>query len=423
MNVLIIGSGGREHALAWKIAQSPHLTKLFCAPGNAGIASLATCVDIAADDIYKLRDFALQHHIDLTVVGPELPLTLGIADVFQEAGLRVFGPSRAAARLEGSKVFAKKLMQHAGIPTADFAVFDDPESARRYVIKKGGACVVKVDGLAAGKGVFPCATPEEACTAITRIMVDNEFGSAGNAIVIEEFLEGEEASFICVTDGITITPLPSSQDHKRVFDDDRGPNTGGMGAYSPAPVVTPDVERKVMTSIMEPLLHALSSHGIEYQGVIYAGLMIHNNLPRVLEFNVRFGDPETQPIVVRLDNDLLELMSAVVDKRLASYTVVCDPRPAVCVVMAAGGYPGQYEKGQVIQGLETAASLPDTVIFHAGTAVKNGVVVTNGGRVLGVTARGDSIAHAIERAYAAVRSISWHNVHYRHDIGRRALGR
>ena len=423
MKVLIIGSGGREHAIAWKISQSQRLSKLFCAPGNAGIASIATCIDIAADDIYSLCDFALKEGIDLTIVGPELPLTLGIADVFQESGLAVFGPSRSGACLEGSKIFAKNLMRDAGIPTADFAVFHDVAAAHHFVQTKGGPCVVKADGLAAGKGVFPCSTADEAHAAIDRIMLHKEFGSAGDSIVIEDFLEGEEASFICFTDGTSILPLPSSQDHKRAFDGDRGPNTGGMGAYSPAPIITPEIEQKIMDIIMQPLLRVLSKNGIEYRGIIYAGLMVQQGMPRVLEFNVRFGDPETQPILFRLQNDLLELMCATVEKRLSSYRIVCDPRPAVCVVMAAGGYPGHYEKGHRIEGLDVAASFPDTFVFHAGTALKEGNFVTAGGRVLGVTARGDSIADAIKHAYTAVSAISWKDVHYRKDIGRRALDR
>lgn len=423
MKVLIIGSGGREHALAWKISQSPRLSKLFCAPGNAGIASIATCIDIAADDIHALRDFAIHEGIDLTVVGPELPLTLGIADVFKESGLAVFGPSRIGARLEGSKIFAKNLMRYAGIPTADFEVFYDPAAAHHFVQTKGCPCVVKADGLAAGKGVFPCNTPDEAHAAIDRIMTQREFGSAGDAIIIEEFLDGEEASFICFTDGTTILPLPSSQDHKRVYDGDCGPNTGGMGAYSPAPIITPEVEQKIMDMIMHPLLHTLSDKGIEYIGIIYAGLMVHEGMPRVLEFNVRFGDPETQPILFRLENDLLDLMCAAVEKRLSSCRIICDPKPAVCVVMAAGGYPGHYEKGHRIEGLDVAASFPDTFVFHAGTTFKEGAIVTAGGRVLGVTARGDSIADAIKRAYTAVSVISWKDVHYRKDIGRKALNR
>jgi len=423
MKVLIVGGGGREHALAWKISQSPHLTSLFCAPGNAGIASVATCIDIPADDIRALCDFAAKKHIDLTVVGPEVPLTLGIVDLFESKGLRIFGPSRSGAQLEGSKIFAKNLMREAGIPTASFEVFYDAEQARRFVQTRNAPCVVKADGLAAGKGVFPCRSAQEALEAIDHIMVKKEFGEAGNGIVIEDFMEGEEASFICFTDGSTILPLPSSQDHKRIFDDDQGPNTGGMGAYSPAPVITPEVETRIMHTILHPLLRALSARRIDFKGIIYAGLMIHKGVPQVLEFNVRFGDPETQPILFRLKNDLLELMLATVERRLSSCTIDCDPRPAVCVVMASGGYPGAYTKGHTINGLDALTSLPDTVVFHAGTAYKDNAIVTSGGRVLGVTARADTIQAAIQRAYDAVASISWVGVHYRRDIGRRALGR
>jgi len=423
MKVLIIGGGGREHALAWKISQSPQLTKLYCAPGNAGIASCAECVPIPSDNICALKEFAVKNSIDLTVVGPELPLTLGIADLFTGSGLRIFGPTRAAAQLEGSKIFSKMIMRDAGIPTADFAVFTEPDAAKKHIHKKNTPCVVKADGLAAGKGVFPCRTPDEASAAVDLIMLKKEFGNAGASIVVEDFLEGEEASFICFTDGKTVIPLPSSQDHKRIFDDDRGPNTGGMGAYSPAPVITPSLEQKVMNTVMYPLIKALAGRSIQFKGIVYAGLMIADGIPRVLEFNVRFGDPETQPILFRLDGDLLDLMNSVIDERLATCTIACDPRPSVCVVMASGGYPDSYDKGHVISGLADAARIPDTFVFHAGTTLKNNTIVTSGGRVLGVTSRGPTIQSAIQTAYAAVDKITWQGVHFRRDIARRALAR
>ena len=423
MKVLVVGGGGREHALVWKIAQSPKVTKIYCAPGNAGIAGIATCVNIPADDIGGLKKFALDTGIGLTVVGPELPLTLGIVDSFEKDGLRIFGPNAAVARLEGSKQFAKEIMREAGIPTADFAVFTDAGAAKKYILEKQQPLVVKADGLAAGKGVFPCRTADEALIAVDRIITHKEFGDAGAVVVIEDFLEGEEASFICFTDGATVVPLPSSQDHKRIFDNDAGPNTGGMGAYSPAPVVTPEVHKRAMETVMKPLVAAFAAKGIPFKGIIYAGLMIQNGMPRVLEFNMRMGDPETQPILFRLESDLVELMEAAIDGRLAQIDVQCDPRPAVCVVMAAKGYPDTYDKGGAIIGLDDAAQVPDTFVFHAGTAVKDGAIVTSGGRVLGVTARGATIQDAVASAYSAVQRIGWNGVQYRKDIAQRAFGR
>ena len=423
ITVLIVGGGGREHALAWKIAQSPRIAKIFCAPGNAGIAEIAECVGIDPADISALKSFAIKNRVDLTVVGPELPLTLGIVDVFEQEGLRIFGPSQKAALLEGSKIFAKEIMQKHGIPTADFKSFTDAEAAKKYVQHKNTPFVIKADGLAAGKGVFPSLTIQESLAAIDRIMKQREFGEAGSKIVAEEFLLGEEASFICFTDGKTIIPMPSSQDHKRVFDGDKGPNTGGMGAYSPAPVITVAIEEKIMQDIMSPMIQALHASGIRYKGVIYAGLMIEAGNPRVLEFNVRFGDPETQPLLVRLKTDLVDIMQAVIDERLSEIAVTWDPRPAVCVVMASGGYPDTYEKGHPIVGLQDAARVPDTVVFHAGTALRNGQVVNDGGRVLGVTAWGNSITDAVKSAYHAVDKIHWQGVHFRRDIAGKAIQR
>ena len=423
LTVLIVGGGGREHALAWKIAQSPRVDKLFCAPGNAGIAEVAECVSIAPEDIQSLKSFAVKNRIDLTVVGPEVPLSLGIVDIFEKEGLTIFGPSQKASLLESSKIFAKELMREQGIPTADFAQFTNPAAAKAYVQNKNCPLVIKADGLAAGKGVFPAQTTAEALAAIDRIMLHHEFGDAGAAVVVEDFLTGEEASFICVTDGITIIPLPSSQDHKRVFDGDEGPNTGGMGAYSPAPVITPQLEEIIMRTIMYPLMQALNARGIHFKGALYAGLMIEDGCPRVLEFNARFGDPETQPLIFRLTTDLVDIMQAITRGRLADVAIAWDPRPSVCVVMAAGGYPGNYLKGQPITGLAEASRIPEAFVFHAGTALKDGQVVSAGGRVLGVTARGNTIAEAITTVYQAVDTIHWDGVHVRRDIAYRAINR
>lgn len=423
MRILVIGGGGREHALIWKLAQSPRTEAIYCAPGNAGIASLAECVPIAANDIQALKTFAHEKTIDLTVVGPEEPLTLGIVDEFEAEGLRIFGPRRDAAQMEGSKAFAKNIMLKACVPTATFRQFTDYAEACAYVSGASRPLVIKADGLAAGKGVFVCRTMEQAREALARVMANREFGAAGQSVVIEDCLSGEEASFICLTDGVTVVPLPSSQDHKAVFDNDEGPNTGGMGAYSPAPVVTPRMHSLVMQTVMQPVVDTLRLSGIRFKGILYAGLMIEGGVPNVLEFNVRMGDPETQPIVFRLQSDLIELIEAVIDERLHEVTVAVDPQPAVCVVMAAGGYPGTYEKGLPIAGLDRAADLEDTMVFHAGTRQQGPDVLTNGGRVLGVTARGASIAAAIDTAYRAVRCIAWPEAHYRNDIGRKALNR
>jgi len=423
MRILVVGGGGREHALIWKLAQSPRAEELYCAPGNAGITALAECVPIAANDIQSLKAFVQEKKIDLTVVGPEEPLTLGIVDEFQAAGLRIFGPGRDGAQMEGSKAFAKNIMLKAGVPTAAFRHFTDHTEARAYVTAANRPLVIKADGLAAGKGVFVCRTTEQALEALERVMADREFGEAGQRVVIEDCLTGEEASFICLTDGITVMPLPSSQDHKAVFDNDEGPNTGGMGAYSPAPVVTPRMHALVMQTVMQPVVDCLRASGIRFKGILYAGLMIKDGAPSVLEFNVRMGDPETQPILFRLKSDLIELIEAVIDERLHEISIDVDPQPAVCVVMAAGGYPGTYEKGLSIAGLDRAAALDDTMVFHAGTRRQGPEVVTSGGRVLGVTARGATISAAIDTAYRAVRCIAWPGAHYRSDIGGKALKR
>ncbi len=423
MRILVVGGGGREHALVWKLAQSPQAEALFCAPGNAGIAALATCVPIAPDDVEGLVRFAERERIDLTVVGPELPLTLGLVDRFAARGLRAFGPTAAAARLEGSKVFAKELLGRLGVPTAAFAVFDDPDAAVRHVRARGAPVVVKADGLASGKGVFVCATVAEALAAIDAVMRRRAFGEAGARIVVEDCLVGEELSFMAITDGTTVLPLAPAQDHKRALDGDRGPNTGGMGAYSPAPVATPALEAAVMREVMEPVVRGLAAEGVRYTGVLYAGLMVHEGRAQVLEFNVRFGDPEAQVLLVRLRADLVELLARACDGRLAGAEIAWDPRAAVCVVLAAAGYPGAVTGGEVIAGLERLAGWRDGVVFHAGTRLVDGRVVTAGGRVLGVTALGADIGAAVDAAYAAVAEIDWPGMHFRHDIGARALGR
>ncbi|MBM4040716.1 MAG: phosphoribosylamine--glycine ligase [Planctomycetes bacterium] len=423
MRVLLVGGGGREHALAWKIAQSPLVSKLYCAPGNAGIAGVAECVDIPAEEVQALLKFARREKIDLTVVGPEAPLAAGIVDRFEHSGLAIFGPSQRAAELEGSKVFAKHILRKHAIPTARYDVFETVDAAEEHVRKASFPLVIKADGLAAGKGVSVCHRREEAMDAIARMMKERVFGDAGNRVVVEECLFGEEASILALTDGRTIVPLPSSQDHKRVNDGDKGPNTGGMGAYSPAPVITPEQGARIEREIIIPIVHAMNAEERRYKGVVYAGVMMTDDGPRVLEFNVRFGDPETQPILARLKGDLVPVLKAIAEGNLQKADLAWDPRPAVCVVMASGGYPGHYEKGKVIAGIDAAAALGDVVVFHAGTALKDGKVVTAGGRVLGVTALGADIRAAIARAYDAVKLIRFEGAHYRTDIGARALAR
>jgi phosphoribosylamine--glycine ligase len=421
MKVLVIGGGGREHALVWKIAQSPAVKKIFCAPGNAGIAQQAECLPIPGEDVPSLISCAEKEKIDLTVVGPEAPLTVGIVDAFEARGLRIFGPSQRAAEIEGSKAFAKDLMKKYGVPSGESRTFEDYEAANKYVKEKGTPIVIKADGLAAGKGVILCHTLEEAQAALDLIMVKRAFGAAGARIVVEEFLRGEEASFLAFADGETVLPLPTSQDHKPIFDNDRGPNTGGMGAYSPAPVVNEKVHREVMEKIMIPTVRGMAQEGRKYRGVLYAGLMIQEEKPKVLEFNARFGDPETQPLLMRMKGDLVPVLEATIDGKLSTRKVQWNDRPSVCVVMASAGYPGSYEKGKVISGLEEAAKVPNTFVFHAGTAFKEGKVVTSGGRVLGVAAVGQGIREAIAKAYEVVGKISWEGAHFRRDIGQKAL--
>jgi len=421
MKVLVVGGGGREHALVWKIAQSPLVSKIYCAPGNAGIARHAECVNIKAEDIGDLRTFALAKAIDLTVVGPEAPLCAGIVDSFEARGLKIFGPSRKGARIEGSKVFAKQLMARHGIPTAEFRQFDSAERAQAYIEMVGAPVVVKADGLAAGKAVRVCSTVEEALDAVKRMMIEGEFGASGEKVIVEQHLEGEEASVLAFTDGQTIALIPSCQDHKPVYDNDQGPNTGGMGAYSPAPVVTPEIESVIERDIIVQTVHAMNCEDRPYCGVLYAGLMISDEGPRVLEFNCRLGDPEMQPIAMRLKSDLVPILLATVERRLEEAEIEWHEDAAVCVVMASGGYPRKYEKGKLITGLDKVEQMEDVVVFHSGTQLEDGRILTDGGRVLGVTARGKTIAEAQARAYEAVGKIHFEGAHYRTDIARKAM--
>ncbi|WP_146414140.1 MULTISPECIES: phosphoribosylamine--glycine ligase [Crateriforma] len=428
MKVLVVGGGGREHALAWKIGQSPRVETVYVAPGNAGTAIDAVNVPIPATDIPALIDFAKTESIDLTVVGPEAPLVAGIVDQMNDAGLRVFGPSAAAAELEGSKVFCKNLLHSADIPTADYRTFRDAGDATRYIKDRYSepgdsvSVVVKADGLAAGKGVIVCSTREEALDAIDRIAGRREFGEAGKELIIEERLTGQEASVLAITDGETIVTLPAAQDHKPAHDGDTGPNTGGMGAYCPTPIVDEALMAKVESDVLVPIVHAMKRARRPFKGVLYAGLMLTPAGPKVLEFNVRFGDPECQPLLMRLQSDLVDVIEAAVDGRLGEIEdLKWDPRPSICVVMASEGYPGDYEKGRPISGLEQAAELEDVKVFHAGTDVVDGQVVNTGGRVLGVTAVGDSISKAKLQAYTAVKHIRWQGAWCRKDISDKAL--
>lgn len=419
MKVLVIGSGGREHALCWKIAQHPD-TEVYIAPGNPGMLDVATLVNIKVDDIPTLVDFAKAEAIDLTVVGPELPLTLGIVDAFQAEGLACFGPSEAAAQLEGSKAFSKNLMKKYGIPTAAFGTFTEVGAAKAFVDEIGVPCVVKADGLAAGKGVIICMTREEADQAIEDMLSDHAFGDASATIVIEEYMEGPEVSVLAFADGKHVLPMVSAQDHKRIFDGDKGPNTGGMGAYSPAPVYTEALSEEVNKTIIEPTIAAMAAEGMPFTGILYTGLMLTEKGPRVLEYNVRFGDPETQPIMVRMKSDIVDLFQACLDGTLDQAELEWYDEAAVCVIMASGGYPASSEKGVPIYGLDDIAP-EEAIVFHSGTAVKDDQVVTNGGRVLGVTAKDATIKGAIDKAYAAVEKITFDHMQFRRDIGARAL--
>jgi phosphoribosylamine--glycine ligase len=423
LRVLLVGGGGREHALAWKLARSPALGQLYAAPGNPGIAALAECVPIAAEAVADLAGFAERTRIDLTVVGPEAPLAAGLADHFAARGLSVFGPTRAAAELESSKVFAKTLFARHGIPTARFGTFDSPAPARALVRELGGRAVVKADGLAGGKGAVVCRETAEADRAIGDMLERRTFGAAGARIVVEELLEGEEVSVFALTDGEAVCPLGAAQDHKAVFDGDRGPNTGGMGAYSPPPALDPSLHARIVETVLRPTVRAMAAEGRPYRGVLYAGLMLTAAGPRVFEYNARFGDPECQVLAVRLADDLLPLCRAVAEGKGLPEAVAWHPDPAVCVVLASGGYPGRYPTGLPISGLERAAAHPGVAIFHAGTAVKDGRLVTAGGRVLGVTATAADIPAAIALAYRAVADIRFEGMHFRRDIGHRALAR
>ena len=420
MKVLVVGSGGREHALVWQISQSPMVDKIYCAPGNAGIGQMAECVAIKAEDLDGLLDFAVQNEIGLTVVGPEVPLTMGIVDKFQEKGLKIFGPSGRAAEIEGSKTFAKDLMAKYGIPTAKYGAFTDAAEAKAFLAEVGLPCVVKADGLAAGKGVLICETKEEAETAVEDILVDNKFGNAGSRVVVEEFLTGQEVSMLAFSDGKTIVPMVSSQDHKRIWDGDKGLNTGGMGAYSPAPIYTADIHEIVVPQVLEATIKAMEQEGRPFAGILYAGLMLTADGPKVLEFNARFGDPETQAVLPRLKSDLVEIFLAIIDGRLAEMNIEWHEEAAVCVVMASGGYPESSDKGRVITGLKEAEEA-GAIVFHAGTKETDGNIVTNGGRVLGISALGKDIAEAIENAYKGVKQITFENMQYRTDIGKKAF--
>lgn len=422
MRILIIGSGGREHALAWKLSQSPKVEKMYCIPGNPGISALAECVALPIDNNEGLAAFAQAQHIDLTVVGPEVPLANGIVDVFTAKGLRIFGPTQKAAQIESSKAFAKELMKKYNIPTAGFEVFTDAKKAKEYIKEQGAPIVVKADGLAAGKGVIVAMSEKEALEAVDSIMCDQAFGQAGAQVVIEEFLTGEEASLLAFTDGKTIVPMIAAQDHKRVYDGDEGPNTGGMGAYAPAPVITEDVRQKVLKEILEPVIQAMEKEGCPYSGCLYLGLIMTEKGPKVIEFNARFGDPETQVVLPLLDSDLVTVMEACIDKNLEETPVVWKKEAAVCVVLAAGGYPGKYRTGDVISGLEEAHSV-GVQVFHAGTAKQDEQIVTNGGRVLGVTAAADSIMAALEVVYNGITKIQFADMHYRKDIAYKAKNR
>ncbi|HGS4462752.1 TPA: phosphoribosylamine--glycine ligase [Vibrio metschnikovii] len=425
MQVLVIGSGGREHALGWKVAQNPQVETVFVAPGNAGTALEPKLenVNIAVEDIAGLVAFAQQKNIALTIVGPEIPLVLGVVDAFRDAGLAIFGPTQAAAQLEGSKAFTKDFLARHNIPTAAYANFTEIEPALAYVREQGAPIVVKADGLAAGKGVIVAMTLQEAEDAIQDMLADNSFGEAGSRVVIEEFLDGEEASFIVMVDGKNVLPMATSQDHKRVGDADTGPNTGGMGAYSPAPVVTQDVHDRVMREVIYPTVRGMAAEGNPYTGFLYAGLMIDaQGTPKVIEYNCRFGDPETQPIMMRLQSDLVELCLTALDGKLDQVESKWDPRASIGIVLAAGGYPADYRKGDVISGLPTQ-EIAGEKVFHAGTSDQSGAVVTNGGRVLCATALGESVSQAQQRAYQLAQQIEWQGMFYRHDIGYRAIAR
>jgi len=431
MRILVVGAGGREHALVWKIAQSKLVDKIFCAPGNAGISQLAECIAIKADDIFGLLEFARKEKIDLTVVGPEVSLALGIVDEFEKSGLKIFGPNKKAANLEASKVFSKELMAKYKVPTAGFKIFDSADQAKKYIEKIGAPCVIKADGLAAGKGVVVAKSIDEAKNAVTAMLQDKVFGASGKKIIIEECLSGQEASILVITDSREVVALASAQDHKRVFDNDQGANTGGMGAYSPAPIVTADILKEVMEKIIYRTLDGLVKERIDYRGVLYAGVILTKDGPKTLEFNARFGDPETEVILPRLKSDLVEVMLATIGGQLSRIKILeWDSRAGVCVVCASSGYPGNYTKDKEISGLDQAAKLDDLVVFHAGTKLRRTEdggqktekkYITSGGRVLAVTGLGATIKDAVNKTYQAVKKIKFEGMHYRRDIGRKAV--
>ena len=422
MKVLVIGQGGREHALLWKLKQSPSVDEVFCAPGNAGTAADGVNVDISDNDVAGLVKFAVKENIGLAVVGPEVPLCAGIVDAFEKAGVKAFGPSKAAAQLEGSKIFSKQVMRRANIPTASVEIFDRAEEAIGWLTKQEDQpWVVKADGLAAGKGAIVCADRSEAIDAVKLILTQRAFGDAGDQLIIEECLVGQEASILAIVDGTTIVPLETSQDHKRAYDNDEGPNTGGMGAYCPAPLVTPELMETIIQEVLLPTIHAMNTADTPFRGILYAGIMLTETGPKVLEYNVRFGDPEAQPVLMRLKSDFAQILLAAAEHRLDEIEPLeWDPRPSICVVMASDGYPGSYEKGRPISGLDSAAELEDVKVFHAGTQLQHGKVVNNGGRVLGVTALGDDLSAAKAKAYEAVQRIQWDGGWYRNDISDKA---
>ena len=420
MKVLVIGSGGREHALVWKIARSPMVSEIFCAPGNAGIEEQAKLVNIKADNINGLLEFAREKEIDLTVVGPEVPLTLGIVDLFEEGGYKIFGPSKKAAELEASKAFTKDILKRYNIPTANYELFTSSQDARKYVKKQTFPVVIKADGLAAGKGVIICDSLENSYKAIDDILEKKVFGNAGRKVIIEEFLDGEELSVLAFSDGTNILPLVPAQDHKAIYDGDRGPNTGGMGAYSPVSIVTDVLAEEILENILKPTVKAMAQEGRAYKGILYAGLMITREGIKILEFNVRFGDPETQPILMRMESDIVPFFLASIEGTLNAQEIKWRKAASVCVVMASEGYPGNYPKGEQIMGVGDLRNDSNVVVFHAGTKKVDNKLVTNGGRVLGVTALGTTISEAIKNSYRAVSQISWENLYYRRDIGKKA---
>lgn len=421
MKVLLVGSGGREHALAWKIRQSPRVKELYCAPGNVGMRNLGQLVSIRPEDVAGLVEFSRKEKIDLVVVGPEDPLCLGLVDALEGAGIRAFGPRKAAARLEGDKAFAKEMMQHRSVPTGEARVFNQFRDAKTYVASRDSGLVIKAAGLAKGKGVIVCDDPAAGILALERIMVQREFGAAGDVVVVEERLTGPEVSVLAFVDGSAIYVMEIAQDHKPIGEGDTGPNTGGMGAYSPARLLTDRLLHQIESEVLVPIVDALKTEGIQYKGVLYAGIMLTAGGPKVLEFNCRFGDPETQPLMMRLRTDIVDIFDAVIDGKLETLTLDWDPRAAVCVVMASGGYPGDYQSSKEITGLEEAGAIPDVIVFHAGTRGVGDKVVTAGGRVLGVTALGKDVAEARNLCYQAVEKISFEGAYYRRDIGHQAI--